>query len=611
VIDQPTRPMRSEDEQRAFFHAVLERTLAAEARAGIVERCIALAGSVVSLRFAGEALARSLTPALAHLEVPVTPHIDAVFHVWDSESTGVDMVAPLCSQNCFTSRGDIWTMGSARFRSAYLWSEYALYLFDSKTATGVYWTGKGRRLPYWAKASPLRCLFHWWAETKGCQLVHGAAIGGDGGAVLITGKGGLGKSTAALSCLDKGLDYIGDDYVVVQLDPSPSVHSLYSTAKLNWDQMERFPRFAGLIGDPDGGGSEKAVMYLYPELLGRLARSRPLQLIMTPRIGAGRQTEAAAVSTLTLQRSAAFTTMSQLPRAGSRTHEFIARLLDRLPGLLLTLGTDLDAIPDAIVRLLRSSGSEIGHPSNRKESAEAFAWPLISIVVPVRGQAQFLPASLDSIVAQDYPAIEIIVIDDGSTDGISDMLRQQPVDVRILKQRSAGSAASRNRGIRECSGELVAFLDAGDLWSPRSLQTMVRRLMANGGCDVVQGFGQLLEANGGTAEQGPGRGPVESFLDCPGAAVYRHEAFEKVGLFDPRLEPGEATDWNGRARAQGLRLCQLDMPTLLMRRLDGAMSRAGTARELGSLKALKNALDRERADNRYRAGDGPPWAEGH
>src|ERR1019366_3211194 len=119
-------------------------------------------------------------------------------------------------------------------------------------------------------------LFHWWMESKDCQLVHGAAIGSGGEAVLITGKGGLGKSTTAVSCLTQGLQYVGDDYLVVALDPSPRVHSLYSTAKLNWDQMANFPRLAGMAKSHGGPEGEKAVMYLYPAMESLIARSLPL-----------------------------------------------------------------------------------------------------------------------------------------------------------------------------------------------------------------------------------------------------------------------------------------------------------------------------------------------
>jgi hypothetical protein len=593
-------PQRTEGEQRAFFNAALDRSLAAEASTGIVERCFALAGFVLSLKFAGDALARCFTPALAHLEVPLTTRPDAVFHIWDSESTGTAMVPPSCAHGCFTSRGDIWTMGSQRFKSAYVWSEFALNLFNTDTATGVYWTQAAEPLPNWAKASPLRCLFHWWAETKACQLVHGAAIGGEGGAVLVTGKGGLGKSTTALSCLSKGLGYVGDDYVVVQLDPLPRVHSLYCTAKLNRDQMVRFPRFAALTRNDAGAESEKAVMYLYPELNSQIARSLPLLMILTPRIAGGQQTAVEAVSRLALQRAAAFTTMSQLPRASRRTHEFIDQLVGRLPGLQLALGNNLGGVADVIVRLLTNPGREVAWLSNRTDSVELTGRPFVSVIISVCKSAALLPQSVASVLAQAYSAIEIIVVDDGSGDEVDAIVRNLPVDVRVLRQRRAGLAAARNRGIRECSGELVAFLDAGDLWPLDGLQRMVDFLQADSSCDIVRGLGQVMKVDAdGTVPE-----VVESvgqFVpDCPAAAIFRREVFETAGLFDLEDPSGEDHNWYDRIREHCLKLRQVDKATLLMRRREAGVSGARSPQELSSLRMLKKALDRERAEVRRR-----------
>ena len=148
-------PDQCEEKQSDFFCAAMDRTLAAELKAGVIERFYSLAGCVLSLKFAGDMLVRGFAPALAHLEIsPTCP--DATFHIWDSKSTGTDMVPPPCPQGCFTSRGDIWSMGSPRFKAAYLWTEYALNLFDTVTRTGIYWTRGGFRMPYWAEASPLR-----------------------------------------------------------------------------------------------------------------------------------------------------------------------------------------------------------------------------------------------------------------------------------------------------------------------------------------------------------------------------------------------------------------------------------------------------------------------
>ena len=588
---------RSEDEQRAFFHAALERAQEAETKAGTIERCFAVAGFLFNVKFAGNMLAQWFTPALAHLEVPLTSRADAVFHIWDSESTGIDMLPPPCSRGCFTHRGDIWTMGSQRYKSAYLLGECALNLFDTATATGVYWTQTAELLPSWAKSSPMRCLFHWWAETKGYQMVHAAAVGSEAGAVLVSGKGGLGKSTTALSCLGKGLTYVGDDYVVVQLDPFPRVHSLYCTAKLNWDQMARFPRFANLVKNHDRRDNEKAVMYLYPEMHERIVRSLPLLAILTPRISGRQQTELGEISIPALQRAIALTTMWQLPHTGRHTQHFINRLIDMLPGLRLALGCNLDTIADVIIPLLANSTSEAEGLSNRNDSKELTSRPLISVIIPVYNGARFLPESVASILVQKYPNIEIIVVDDGSTDEIDDVVHQLPVEVRLLKQDHAlGLAAARNRGILEACGELITFLDVENLWPEGNLQIMIDVLSDDRSCDVVRGLGQALKGDVETIPHDTVGFPGDSFPKYLAAAIYRREVFRTVGLFDEELGIGEDTEWFNRAQEHGLKLRQVDQVTLLIRHPESSMIRGKSLRELNSLKVLKDALDRKRAE---------------
>jgi hypothetical protein len=591
---QSDLPHRTEEEQRAFFADVLARSLEAEEKAGAVEHWFELAGSVLRVVFAGAAMAECFVPALAHLEIAPASRADAMFHVWDSGSTQVRMSPPIFTHKCFTHRGDIWTMGSKRFRSAYLWGEFTLQLFDVETATGLYWTHAASALPYWAKAAPMRPLLHWWMETRGCQLMHGAAVGSGGEAVLITGRGGLGKSTTSIAALSAGFDFLGDDYVVVQPDPEPRVHSLYATAKLGWEQMARFPRFAPLIGNRDGAGDEKAVLYLHPAMAKQIVKSLPLKAILTPRIAQQVTSELERISKTMLQRAAAFTTMAQLPHASRWTQELLNNLVDRLPGFQIALGSDLDAVAAALRDLLARPAAELVAMAEKVEATVRPDQPLVSVVIPVHNGARFIAESVGSILRQDYRALEIIVVDDGSSDGLEEAVSRLPVDVRYLKQENAGPAAARNRGIRNASGELLAFLDVDDLWPEHNLQTLVELMTADPDREILQGFAQLMQvaADGGKYEfiGNPG----ESFPDSVAAGLFRREVFEKVGLFDEGLWFGEDRDWFNRARERGLNILRVEQVTLLVRRHDANMTRGKTGLELNELRVMKKVLDRRR-----------------
>lgn len=582
---------RPEEEQRLFHEAVIDRALQAQARAGTQVRMIELTGVRIRLVFAGRRLLDEFMGALAHLELTgigsddgdAPP--DAVFHLWDTESTGVAMLPPPLPSDSFTDRGDLRGFSSRRYRSAFHWSEYSVCVFDSDTQVGAYWVNRAANLPYWARSSPMRTLFHWLMDRHGRQLLHAAAVGADAGGVLIVGRGGVGKSTTSLSSIAQGLRFAGDDYVVVGFEPEPTVWSLYCTAKVTPEQLAAFPDLEPLA-DPTGPGDEKAVIRLYPYNADRFARSMPLRWLLTPRFGDSAETRFEAISPVSLHHAAAFTSLLQLPHAGAGTHAFVARLIDALPGARMVLGHDVGAAPGAIVRLIEEGASV--------EQVQHAARPLVSVIVPVFNGAPFLGSAIASIVAQGYPAIEIIVVDDGSTDGIEAAVAACPVDVRFFRQINAGPAAARNRGLLDASGDLIAFLDVDDLWPEDTLGTLVEIMESMPEADVVIGRAQMARITDAGKDQfydEPG-GPYPYFI---GSALYRRRVFERIGPFDAALRFAEDTDWFQRLKEGGGGLHRVERTTLVVRRHGRNMTDSKTLVELGMVQALKRALDRRRA----------------
>ncbi len=584
-------PLLSEEEQLAFFDTSMSCSEEAMSRAGRVVRHIDVAGTRVELVFAGERLLPSIFPALAHLELPADAPPDATLHIWDTASTGVDIPPPPVRRESFTDRGDIWGLSSRRIRSAFHWIEFSLNLFDLERRIGMFWVRLDEHVPYWTKASPLRTLLHWWTEANGAHLLHAAAVGDPNGALLITGKGGVGKSTTALACLTSGMQYVADDYLVVRIDPEPRVYSLYSTAKLDRPQMERFPHLARLARNLETQ-DDKAVVHLYPELAGQITRSLPLRAIAAPEFSGTADTSFAPVSRLALQRAASFTTMSQLPHAGHATHQFVERLVAAVPGVAIRLGTDLELLPRRIGEFLATPASAAA--VREDAPTVAVTRPLVSVVIPVYNGAAFIGDAVRAVASQDYPALEIIVVDDGSTEDIASALRDVHVDVRLFRQDNAGAASARNRGIRDASGDIIAFLDADDLWPEGNLGALVDQMLEHPEADVVRGRAQVTRY---TVAGEPGEylgNPAESFPHYIGAGLYRRRAFEKVGLFDADLRYGEDTDWYTRAAEHKLNVHSLDEITLFVRRHDGNMTRGKTIVEMNQLRLFKKMLDRRR-----------------
>jgi hypothetical protein len=588
VVAPYDEPERSEAEQLAFFEAVLAQSEAAAARLGSSLRTIDIAGVRIGLRFAGEALERLFIPPLAHLEVAADGAVDVLVHVWDSASSGVRMAPPPCPRRAFTRRGDIWGFNSERVRTAFHWSDASVCVFDHARNLGAFWVGDPAALPYWTTSAPLRTIFSWIFARRGCQLTHAAAVGEAGAAVLITGRGGAGKSTTALACLRAGMQFLGDDYVLIGLEPQPTVHSLYASAKLQPDQARLFGELfesATLAKAP----ADKDVAWLHERYPDALARSAAIVGVASTRFDAGAESRVEPVAATELHRALVFSTVSQLPHAGAATYDFFERLIRACPGRRLVLGSEPLRSPEAVRELIRTA------PTSPPAPPRPAAAALISAIVPVHNGAQFLNGAVASILEQDYPALEIIVVDDGSTDDIETALASLPVDVRCLFQPNSGPAEARNAGVRAASGDYVAFLDVDDLWTPGTLATLMDRFAADPRIDIVRGRAQLARM---TADRQAARfeaGPQDAFVDYLGAGLYRRAAFDRVGLFDRTLRFGEDADWFTRAREAGLAIEPLDEVCLIVRRHERNMTAQRNLLELNTLRVVKKALDRKRA----------------
>jgi GT2 family glycosyltransferase len=560
-------PLRSEGEQQAFFAAALERSLSAGGRAGTIVRDILIVGSRLRLVFAGNALAGEFMPALAHREVPSIAAADLTVHVWDSESTGVAMVDPPCRQECFTRRGDIWGLASERIRIAFHGVEGSVNLLDLDAAIGIYWVPTFRSLPEGPKASPFRSLLYWWLQRIGCQLLPGAVFGNETGGVFIAGMDASGRSAAALACLAAGMSVVGENYVAVGLDPAPRAHNVYGAATMN-----------------------QAL---------QIATSLPLRAVLVPCLAKGeaaakeKSARLSAIAKQDVAGPAAFEALTQFPHAGRQTHGFVERLAGLLPVARIVLGGDIHRIPAAIAELLAMSDEALVALSAAR--APTRHRPLVSVIVPVHDGARFLDEAMATILDQAYPALEIIVIDDGSSDAIDAAVADLPISVRYLKQAQAGASAARNRGIREARGEVIAFLDVDDLWPRGVLAALIDRLADRPDLALVRGYAQLVVGDGASGGLTYRGSPDESFADYIGAGIYRREAFARIGLFDETMRFSEDIDWFNRARERGLAIERIEQVTLLVRRHGENMTRGRTLLELNTLSTLKRALDRRRA----------------
>ena len=569
--------------QAAFFLTSLARTRDAKARVQVVSERIELAGSTIAIEFAGAALRDMIFPPLAHLSVPASGTADVTFHAWDTVSTGVPMLPAPCEQDHFTSRGDIWGMSSRRMRAAWHYHDYSLNLLDVVGGTGIYWTQDAAQIPHWSRSSPFRTLLHWWMRERGKQLIHAAAVGTPEGALLMPGPGGSGKSTTSLACLEHGMRFLGDDYLVVELEPQPRAYSLYCSAKVTAHALGRLPGLAPQARHQ--GRNQKLLLDLRDAHGSQLERSLPIAAIALPRVVAGAETRLGPVDTDALVRALEFTTSEQLPHAGFELAELTRQLVGRLPGYELLLGSDPVRVAPAIAEALHALPS-VGVPSPPPQLP-------VTVIVPMYNGTGFLQEAVGSILAQQFDTVEIIVVDDGSTEDVEAAVRALPVPVRYVRQANAGAASARNRGITAASHDTIAFLDVDDLWPEGSLTLLARELLANPGVEVARGLAQPMRTSpdGRMTYMG---GPRDAFPSYIGACLYRRRVFQRVGEFDASLRFSEDDDWFRRALEREVPMIRLDAVTLLVRRHAENITRNRSMVELQALHVLKMSIDRKR-----------------
>jgi len=223
---------------------------------------------------------------------------------------------------------------------------------------------------------------------------------------------------------------------------------------------------------------------------------------------------------------------------------------------------------------------------------------LISVIIPAYNAGAFLGDAIECVREQHYEPLEVIVIDDGSTDNTFEIAASFGNWVQIIRQENQGPAAARNSGLRLAQGNIIAFLDADDLWPAGTLKMLASQLAAHPDLDVILGRVQYLcqvAAPGEARRFEPFSEPCISMsLD---AGLFRRSAFDRVGCFNAATRSGEDVDWFMRAREQQVRLKVLSEVTLFYRRHGRNMTRARESIHADFVRVLKRSLDRRRNTN--------------
>jgi glycosyltransferase involved in cell wall biosynthesis len=220
---------------------------------------------------------------------------------------------------------------------------------------------------------------------------------------------------------------------------------------------------------------------------------------------------------------------------------------------------------------------------------------MISAIIPVYNGETYIAEAVASMLEQTLPPDEVLVVDDGSTDRTAEVVRRLP-GVQYHYQENRGAGTARNLGIRQSKGDLIAFLDADDIWLPEKLRLQTAALEEDPLLDIV--FCNMAQFR--SPELSP---QAAEFLVCDetpqpsplsSCMLARRTAFERTGPLREDLK-AEFVDWYLRAQDGGLKIRTLD-ELLVKRRIHGrnfSLQNKDIRHEY--LRSLKASLDRRRA----------------
>ena len=210
--------------------------------------------------------------------------------------------------------------------------------------------------------------------------------------------------------------------------------------------------------------------------------------------------------------------------------------------------------------------------------------PAVSVIMPAYNVAPYIDAAIGSVRRQTFTDLELVIVDDGSTDRTYDVARRHADSdrrIRLVRQDNGGLSAARNTAMRHSTAPVLAMLDSDDLWTPTFLEKQLAIMDADPGIDIVTGNAWVL---GGPQDRTPARPYPDSRpqpdlvsiladeLSVFVMSVFRRRVSDIIGNFDESLRTNEDYDFWVRAAIAGFRFARNDMPQGYYRRRDDSLS---------------------------------------
>lgn len=217
--------------------------------------------------------------------------------------------------------------------------------------------------------------------------------------------------------------------------------------------------------------------------------------------------------------------------------------------------------------------------------------PFISVIIPVYNTERYIAEAIRSVLAQGYSNLEIIVVNDGSTDGTAGVLASFGDSIRVITQDNHGQAHARNRGLREAKGSIIGFLDGDDMW-PADHISATLPFLVEADYDFVRGMVQYVRDVDTDHETRTEKIYMDALV---GAGLYKRTVIDTVGLFDETMRQGEDFDWHVRISEGNFKEKRIEDVMLFYRRHENNITNSKETIKIGQLAAFRRKLARARS----------------
>jgi len=218
--------------------------------------------------------------------------------------------------------------------------------------------------------------------------------------------------------------------------------------------------------------------------------------------------------------------------------------------------------------------------------------PLVSVIIPVWNGERFLAEAIESVLKQTYAPYEVIIVDDGSTDGSAEVAKSFGALVRYHIQGKKGAATARNHGVELSRGNFIAFLDADDIWVKDKLARQMKIFLDHPELDMVLGQVRQFYSSASGVIFNEESEIIPGYV--PGTMLIKRASFFRAGRFSTQWRVGEFIDWYLRAEEIGLKSFLLPHVVLMRRIHDANMGIRERTSRIDYVKIVKASLDRRR-----------------